>query len=229
MGLVFAVANQKGGVGKSTTSINLAGACHAQDYKVLVVDTDDQQSCISWAASSGDDQPLPFPVISLAGLGKAIGSQIAAFANDYDIVIVDCPPSISDLTTGRVLAVADVTLVPTDVSPLEMWSNQGMIKLIEGTQTVNPNGKVAIFLNKFQPRSMLSEQMVELLKESGVTLLPQKIPYREVYRQAAALGRTVFDVKGLRNTKAAKEDFNALFTAVVELHQGESNNTGAQS
>ncbi|CAM2163135.1 chromosome partitioning protein [Burkholderia cepacia] len=221
MGLVFAVANQKGGVGKSTTSVNLAGACHDQGYKVMVVDTDDQQSCISWAASSGD-QPLPFPIISLAGLGKTIGSQLVAFANDYDIVIVDCPPSISDLTTGRVLAVADVTLVPTDVSPLEMWSNQGMIKLIESTQTVNPNGKVAIFLNKFQPRSMLSEQMVDLLKESGVTLLKQKVPYREVYRQAAAMGRTVFDAKGLRNTKAAKEDFNALFEAVVELHQGTS-------
>ncbi|WP_276321897.1 ParA family protein [Burkholderia stabilis] len=124
MGLVFAVANQKGGVGKSTTSVNLAGAVHDQGYKVMVVDTDDQQSCISWAASSGD-QPLPFPIISLAGLGKTIGSQLVSFANDYDIVIVDCPPSISDLTTGRVLAVADVTLVPTDVSPLEMWSNQG--------------------------------------------------------------------------------------------------------
>jgi chromosome partitioning protein len=222
MGLVFAVANQKGGVGKTTTSVNLAGACHEQGYKVLLTDTDDQQSCMSWAASAGEDQPLPFPVISLAGLGKMIGTQITTLADDYDIVIVDCPPNIADLTTGRVLAVADVTLVPTDVSPLEMWSNQGMIKLIEGTQTVNPNGKVAIFLNKFQSRSILGEQMVQLLGESGVTLLETKVPYREVYRQAAALGRTVFDAKGLRNTKAAKKDFTDLFEAVVELHQGTS-------
>ncbi|WP_431229166.1 ParA family partition ATPase [Burkholderia contaminans] len=228
MGWVFAIANQKGGVGKTTTSVNLAGACHEQGHKVLLADTDDQQSCISWAASSAEDQPLPFPVIGLSGLGKMIGNQITKLADEYDIVIVDCPPNISDLTTGRVLAVADVTLVPTDVSPLEMWSNQGMLKLIEQTQTINPNGKVAIFLNKFQPRSMLSDQMVQLLKESGVTLLEQKIPYREVYRQAAAMGRTVFDAKRLRNTKAAKSDFTGLFEAIVELHQGSADEEGNQ-
>ncbi|MBU9212017.1 ParA family partition ATPase [Burkholderia multivorans] len=228
MGLVFSVANQKGGVGKTTTTMNLAGACHEQGYNVLVADTDDQQSCLSWAASAAEDQPLPFPVIGLSGLGKMIGNQITKLADEYDIVIVDCPPNISDLTTGRVLAVADVTLVPTDVSPLEMWSNQGMIKLIEQTQTINPNGKVAIFLNKFQPRSMLSDQMVQLLEESGVALLDQKVPYREVYRQAAALGRTVFDAKGLRNTKAAKADFTALFEAVVDLHQGNASGEGEE-
>ncbi|ALK35147.1 ParA family protein [Burkholderia plantarii] len=221
MGLVFAVANQKGGVGKTTTTMNLAGACVAEGYKVLVADADDQRSCMSWAATAGDE-PLPFDVVSLSDLDKMIGRQIASLAEKYDITIVDCPPNIADLTTGRVLAVADVTLVPTDVSPLEMWSNQGMIKLVEQTQTINPNGKVALFLNKFQPRSMLSEQMVRLLEEGGVTLLSEKVPYREVYRQAAALGRTVFDAKGLRNTKAAKADFKNLFEAVVNLHQGNS-------
>ncbi len=51
-----------------------------------------------------------------------------------------------------------------------------MIKLIEGTQTVNPNGKVAIFLNKFQPRSMLSEQMVNCSKRAALLFCRKKFP-----------------------------------------------------
>lgn len=221
MGLVFAIANQKGGVGKTTTTMNLAGAYHDQGYRVLVADADSQQSCMSWAATAGEEQPLPFRVVSIGKLGKLIGKEISALANDYDSVVVDCPPNIEDLTTGRVLAVADATLVPTDVSPLEMWSNEGMLQLIEKMRT----GVFAIFLNKSEPRSTLHAQMKAVLAESNIDVLEGTIRCREIYRQTAALGRTVFDAKGIRNVKIAKEKVIALYAEIVDLLQ--SHKTGS--
>ncbi|WP_250537154.1 ParA family partition ATPase [Caballeronia sp. AZ10_KS36] len=221
MGLVIAVANQKGGVGKTTTTMNLAGAFSASGYRVFVADADGQQSCMSWAATADPEKPLPFRVGAVRKLEKNIGNEIGRLADDYDVVLVDCPPNIDDLTTGRVLAVADATIVPTNASPLDLWSSEGMMALIERTRLHNKAGKFAILVSKANSKTVLHKQMSEVLRESNVLLLRTAVRQREVYPQAAALGRTVFDVRGIRGVKPAKEEINALFDELVELLNSE--------
>jgi chromosome partitioning protein len=226
MGLVVAVANQKGGVGKTTTTMNLAGAFHAKGYKVTVADGDGQSSCLRWNGVAAEDSPLPFNIVSVAGHGKQIGNAVSQLANDAEIVLVDCPPSIESLTTARVLVVADATIIPTDSSPLDMWSSEGMMRLVEQTRTVQPNGKYAILLNRANVKTMLHAQMRELLQESKVHLLNTAVKQREVYRLTAALGRTVFDAKGIRGVKPARDEITALFEELVGFmseEEGESN------
>jgi chromosome partitioning protein len=222
MGLVIAVANQKGGVGKTTTTMNLAGAFSHEGYKVYVADADGQQSCMSWAATSDPESPLPFRVGGVRRLEKNIGNEIGRLAEDYDIVLVDCPPNIDDLTTGRVLAVADATIVPTSASPLELWSSEGMMALIERTRVHNTAGKFAILVNKSNEKTVLHRQMSEVLTESNVLLLQSTIKHREVYPQSAALGRTVFDVRGVRGAKVAKEEILSLYEEIVALLNDET-------
>jgi chromosome partitioning protein len=219
MGLVIAVANQKGGVGKTTTTMNLAGVFQSEGYKVYVADADGQQSCMSWCAAAGPETPLPFRVGSIHRLDKMIGPEIAALANDYDVVIVDCPPNISDLTTARVLAVADVTVIPTDASPIDIWSSEGMIELVERTRVANPDGKFAILLNKANSKTLLHMQMSAILAESNVRVLSATVKQRELYRQSAALGRTVFDVRGIRGTKVARDEVSAVYNEILALVQ----------
>lgn len=219
MGLVIAVANQKGGVGKTTTTMNLAGAFQSEGYKVYVADADGQQSCMSWCAAAGPETPLPFRVGSIHRLDKMIGPEIAALANDYDVVIVDCPPNISDLTTARVLAVADATIIPTDASPIDIWSSEGMMELVERTRVANPAGKFAILLNKANSKTLLHTQMSAILAESNVHVLASTVKQRELYRQSAALGRTVFDVRGVRGTKIARDEVNAVYNELLALVQ----------
>lgn len=217
MGLVIAVANQKGGVGKTTTTMNLAGAFNHSGYKTLVADADDQNSCLRWSAVADEQNPLPFRIVSIATHGKQIGNVISQLAEDSDIVLVDCPPSIKDPATARVLAVADATIIPTDSSPLDIWSSEGMMRLVEQTRTFQPNGKYAILLNRSNVKTMLHAQMRDLLTESSVHLLTSTVKQREVYRLTAALGRTVFDAKGIRGVKPARDEISALFDEMVEF------------
>jgi chromosome partitioning protein len=217
MGLLIAVANQKGGVGKTTTTMNLAGAFTDAGYRTYVGDADGQQSCMSWAATTDPANPLPFAVGSVGKLGKNIGHAIARLADEHDIVIVDCPPNVEDLTTGRVLAVADCTIVPTNSSPLDLWSGQGMVSLIEQTRTHNTRGKFAILRNRSKNKTLLHRQLSQLLDESGILLLKSTIADREVYAQSAALGRTVFDVRGLRPAKVAKDEMKTVYEEIVDL------------
>jgi len=221
MGLVIGVANQKGGVGKTTNTMNLAGAFSAEGYRTFVADADGQQSCMAWAATTDPTLPLPFRVGSLGALGKNIGREITSLAEDYEIVLVDCPPNVTDLTTGRVLAVTDCTIVPTNSSPLDLWSGEGMVALIEQTLTHNPEGKFAILRNKAKSKTLLHKQLRGLLDESGIRLLKSTVGDREIYAQSAALGRTVFDVRGLRAAKVAKEEMNAVYEEIVAMLNGE--------
>lgn len=221
MGLVIGVANQKGGVGKTTNTMNLAGAFSAEGYRTYVADADGQQSCMAWAATTDPKFPLPFRVGSVGALGKNIGREIANLADDYEIVLVDCPPNVTDLTTGRVLAVTDCTIVPTNSSPLDLWSGQGMVALIEQTLSHNPEGKFAILRNKAKSKTLLHRQLSDLLDESGIRLLKATVGDREVYAQSAALGRTVFDVRGLRSAKVARDEMKALYEEVVAVLNGE--------
>jgi chromosome partitioning protein len=222
MGLAIAIANQKGGVGKTTVTMNLAAAFAEEGYNVYVADADEQQSCMSWAATTDPSKALPFRVGSIAKLEKNIGREIANLANDFDIVLIDCPPNIANLTTGRVLAVADATIVPTNTSPLEMWSSQGMIALIERTRASSPEAKFAILVNKSNKKSILYRELSKLLAESSVLMFESTMSDRECYPQAAALGRTVFDATGVRaGKKEAKQELKALVEELIALLSNE--------
>ncbi|MCP1120989.1 ParA family partition ATPase (plasmid) [Robbsia andropogonis] len=217
MGLVIAVANQKGGVGKTTTTMNLAGAFHEQGYKTVVADADAQNSCLRWSAVANEDQPLPFSIVSIAGHGKQIGNAAVKLAEDAEIVLVDCPPSIETPTTARILLVADATIIPTDSSPLDLWSSEGMMQLVERTRALQPEGKYALLLNRSNVKTTLHKEMKELLSESDVRLFKSTIKQRIAYQLSAVLGRTVFDAKGIRSLKEAQEEVRSLFSELLLL------------
>ena len=109
---IITVANQKGGSGKTTVSMQLAGTLARRSYRVLVVDADPQATATRWAASASDDIPFPASVVGLCAANDKVHREVRKFIDDYSVVIIDCPPAADSQVPQSALLVADLVLVP---------------------------------------------------------------------------------------------------------------------
>ena len=221
MGRTIAVANQKGGVGKTTTTVNLSAALGAKGQRVLVVDTDPQgnttsgfgvdknnientiyelmldeittdQCIIKNIVDNVDIIPanVNLAAVEVELMDKENREYIVKNAIDwvkdqYDFIMVDCPPSLSTLTINSMTA-ADTVLVPIQC---EFYALEGLSQLITTVNLVkerlNPElGMEGIVFTMYDSRNNLSDQVVENVKahvEEKVynTLIPRNIRLAE--------------------------------------------------
>jgi chromosome partitioning protein len=201
---IVAVANQKGGSGKTTVSMQLAGAIARRQQKVLVVDADPQGTATRWAASAEDDAPFPASVVGLSAASAKVHREVKKFIDDYDFIIIDCPPAADSPVPQSALLIADLVLVPIIPSPLDMWAAVGIRQVIHNVGDINEALKARLVLNQCQPNTTLAQESLEILPEFGIELAESQIHHRQVYRQSAVYGQTVHEF-GSKAAVAIKE------------------------
>lgn len=221
MGRIIAVANQKGGVGKTTTSINLSACLAALGKKVLAIDMDPQGNMTSGlgidkneveysvydlilgeteieqvickeALENLDVIPsninLSAAEIELIGVEEKeyiIHNEVEKVRDNYDFVIIDCPPSLNTLTINA-MTTADSILVPIQC---EYYALEGLSQLIHTIELVkerlNPNlGIEGVVFTMYDARTNLSLQVVENVKDNlnqtiYKTIIPRNIRLAE--------------------------------------------------
>jgi chromosome partitioning protein len=188
---ILTVVNHKGGVGKTTIVMQLAGTFARRGLKVLVVDADPQGTATRWAATAPDDSPFPAAVVSLSAAEGKVHREVAKFTDDYALILVDCPPAVDSHTPQSALLIADLALVPIIPSPPDLWAAVGIRQVIEHTRTVNSALQARLVLNGLEPRTALVKDVLDLLPEFGITLAATTLHHRTAYRQAAVFGSTV--------------------------------------
>ncbi len=117
--MIVALLNQKGGVGKTTLSLHLAGELAAHGARVMLIDADPQGSSLDWSeqrARSGLERR--FGVVGLAR--ESLHREAPALARDADHVVIDGPPRVTGIARSALLA-ADLVLIPVQPSPLDGW------------------------------------------------------------------------------------------------------------
>lgn len=210
---IISIGNQKGGVGKSTVTMQLAGALSRCGFKVLVVDADEQATVTKWSAMS-EETPFPASVVGLAAAGAKLHREIQKFVDLYDFIIVDCPPSVSAPTPQSAFLVSDLVLIPTRPSLADIWAVQETIKLIERARAVNDGVRTAILLNAKQPNTQMGRDAADVLAGFEAPLLKTAFHLRQAYPQSVALGGTVYDVLG---AKQAQQEVDSLTNEILGL------------
>jgi chromosome partitioning protein len=190
---IIAVVNQKGGSGKTTLSMQLAGALARRGDRVLVVDADPQATATRWAASADDDKPFPASVVGLSAASAKVHREVKKFIGDYKYIIIDCPPAADSPVPQSALLIADLALVPLIPSPLDMWAAVGIRQVIENVSDINETLQARLIVNQCQPNTNLAKEALEVLPEFGIELCKTYMHQRQVYRQSAVFGQTVHD------------------------------------
>ena len=202
MGRIIAVANQKGGVGKTTTAINLSSCLASLGKKVLAIDMDPQGNMTSGlgikkvicknALENLDILPtnidLSAAEIELIGVEEKefiIRKEVDKIRENYDFIIIDCPPSLSMLTINA-MTTANSVLVPIQC---EYYALEGLSQLIHTIDLVkerlNPELKIeGVVFTMYDARTNLSLQVVENVKDNlqqaiYKTIIPRNIRLAE--------------------------------------------------
>ncbi len=197
---VFAVSNQKGGTGKTTLSMNFAAGL-ARRGRTLVIDADPQGSAGQWTGLAPDNRPFPVSVIAVAG---NLAREVNRFRQDYQYVVIDCPPTLETETTRLAMSASDTILIPVLPSPIDLWASVRLAQTIEQAKLGNPKLGAYLVINQLEPRNALSRGMQQALAEFDIPSLKGGLRRRAVYRTSAIEGASVFCL-GKRGEAAAQE------------------------
>jgi len=206
------VCNQKGGCGKTHLAMTLGGALGSLGLRVLVVDGDPQGTATRWYSAADDRRPFPATVVSLAETRGQIARALKAHVDHYDVVIVDCPPSLDSPVTLSTLVVADVALVPTIPAPGDLWATSRLVGVVEQARAMNEALQVRLVPNMVQGTALAGVALAALA-EIPLPVAQTSFGLRTVYRQAQAEGTTA---AALRDPRAAAE-IDSLCAEVLAL------------
>lgn len=212
---IITVANQKGGSGKTTVAMQLGGTLGRRGNKVLVIDADPQGTATRWASSADDEKPFPARVAGLSAAGGKVHREAKKFVEDFDYLIVDCPPAVDSPVPQSALLVSDLVLVPVVPSPADLWAATGIQKLINNAQDFNEGLEARLVVNMCQPNTNLAKDALELLSDFGIPVADSKFHLRTVYRRSAVFGGTVHD-EG-RSARTAIEEVDGLADEVIGI------------
>ena len=207
-GMLIAMVNSKGGVGKSTLAVHFAVWLHECGYRVILLDCDLQCSSSQWVAEAEE----AVRVVVLHSEDEVI-EQSPILQQESDIVIADGPAGLKELTRALLL-VTDLALIPCGPSVLDLRAASEAIRVVKQAQQIrNGAPEAKLLLNKVQPRYRLSRELHEASSSFAIPAASHAVGLRQAYADAVGQGTVVWRMGGA--AKPAADELKALFLELV--------------
>lgn len=204
---VISLLNGKGGVGKTTTSVNVATSIARKGYSVVLVDTDPQSSVSNYYIEGK----------CLFDLAEADSEKdvykIRKMLSSYDYIIIDGAAAITAISAAAVM-VSDVVLIPVTPSPLDFSASGAIITVIEARQEMKPITARFLITKKVAMAKMV-EELKEAIATTDVPALRNGTAHRQSYVRSMRDGQTIYDT----SDSQAKGEIDNLTKEILELCQ----------
>ena len=204
--MVIAVISGKGGTGKSTITLNLAGTLSSWKQRVLVIDADPQGSIARWSETSKQEYP---PI--LVEESPLIGKKIKKLTRKSDLILFDSPPSFKK-RIRYVIRSSDRLIIPVTPGLADFWSTEKLMEMYFEEKEKRPGLDARLLISRIDKRTKIGREFRLFLEKLSIPIFMTEIPQRVIYNEAWHAGMTV---NRLRPNSNGAKDFKKLAEEVL--------------
>ena len=210
--MIISFINQKGGVGKTTLSINTAAYLARKGHKVLLIDADKQQSASTWTTLRDE---TPFQVVSMARENMA--KDALRLATDFDYTIIDAPPHAEAIARSVIIA-SDLVVMPIEPSGLSSWASDQTIEQIRQAQEYKETLKCGFVVSRKIGKSVIGREIRHMVAGTGIRVMGADIENRVAYAESLTMGQDIFE---WADDKKAINEIETLTKELIKYVQEE--------
>ncbi len=214
--MILALANSKGGVGKTTIAVHLAVWMAEQGRKLVFVDSDVQGSSSGWLREAAPQMRT----IRLLTRDDIL-HQLPKLAVEFDYVVADGPAGLSEVTRS-ILCLADLAIFPCGPSVLDLRAVIEALNVNKQIQAVREGlPRDIVVPNKLQTQYRLSKELLQTVKDRGMPV-GEGLRLRQAYADAAGQGTVVWRMNG-KSAREATAELQFLFQQLLAYESTPSN------
>jgi chromosome partitioning protein len=190
--MIVAVLNQKGGSGKTTLAVHLAGAWARHGASVLLIDADAQSSALDWAQTRARERrERLFGVVGLAR--ETLHREVPELAQAVDHIVIDGPPRTTAIMRSAMLA-SDLVLIPIQPSAYDVWASQAVLDLAHEAAIYKPDLRTLFVVTRRIVRTVIARDVRNAIAELHIPALDASLAQRVLFAETAGRGLLAHEI-----------------------------------